>query len=647
VKIHAKHIIKIKFFIISLLLTSLSGCQSISSLVRDEQPYYTKDTQIKSVRKTIPDEKIDTAARSLAAEGLALMETGEYQKASEQFNKALKLDINNSYLHFLNGLTYHYRAIKEESQLYELAIEGYTRARKFDSSNWYASFYLGQVYMEQRNFELAKKNFETAAIYASNDPDVLYGLAAASYYSRDLRTAEAALKQLRKLTLNDDLSTAVYHSSAIVNAAIGQPQEAQNYLSKFKILAPENINNALVLNRVEDWNRVHRIAQKENLVKTAGVYDSYYGYENHDEEDEGESDSEDNNENESYGYYSQVINNDETEDEFVDDQMAVVDVTIIRTEEDISTAKGVNLLSGLQIQFGDPLSGIPGLSFGRERVKDLTGTDNDTINTRTITNLISFSGVTYSLNIANSQTGRNEILARPTLVARAGQMSDFFSGVEVAAAATSGGAGDSVSIEKEVGVKLSVTPEFLPNDRVILQVEAERTFLTQPSRSVEFEFRLDTSKTTVNANVAMKFGQTLILSGLSERETEKNRDGVPILQDVPGLQYLFSRATTRDFRKSVLILLTPRRAQYLYEAEDERDSRLENLPEEEKERSLFERRFNDWFEPLPHTAHIFEHFKTNLLYQDEFRTGDFPLIKWNSLQTHSDRIRGAQQFLYY
>jgi len=65
--------------------------------------------------------------------------------------------------------------------------------------------------------------------------------------------------------------------------------------------------------------------------------------------------------------------------------------------------------------------------------------------------------------------------------------------------------GDSVSIDKEIGVKLEVTPDVLPNDMLKLRVFAERTFLTQPSRSVEFQYRLDTTKTSVNATVAMKY----------------------------------------------------------------------------------------------------------------------------------------------
>src|SRR5690606_26800581 len=86
---------------------------------------------------------------------------------------------------------------------------------------------------------------------------------------------------------------------------------------------------------------------------------------------------------------------------FFNPNMVVVDVVLIGIEEDRRETRGINLLNGLQLQFGDPLVPLPALSFGRNRVKDLTNSGLAE-NTRTITSLISIPSVTYSLNIANS-----------------------------------------------------------------------------------------------------------------------------------------------------------------------------------------------------------------------------------------------------
>ena len=69
----------------------------------------------------------------------------------------------------------------------------------------------------------------------------------------------------------------------------------------------------------------------------------------------------------------------------------------------------------------------------------------------------------------NSSSERNEILARPTLVALNRESSNFFSGTEIKASAVGAGEGATVEISKEIGVKLSVTPEFLANGKIKLK----------------------------------------------------------------------------------------------------------------------------------------------------------------------------------
>ncbi len=601
--------------IAGVCLITIAGCQTVG----DTGVWKTSSSQMVSLPETnvmasISVASIDTEAKKIAADGISFLDKHDYVQAIDAFNKALKLDISNTYLHFLNGLAYHMRAKRDESQFYPLAIKGYEMALKFDGSNWLARYYLGLIYMDQRKFSLAQNHLAQAVLHKNNDPEVLYQLAAASYYAYDLRTAEATLSHLRSLNLSEDWKRKVLRVSAISNAALNQSQQAEIFNAEYQSFDPVLSKADNLTARLASWQKTHEVSPLIQLAQS----------------EDGNEDSEE---------YNQ-----KGDEPFIDSQMAVVEVTIIRTEEDISTSTGINLLSGLQLQFGDIDAGTAGFSIARNSVRDNTGDNADT--SKTITSLISIPAITYSLNIANAQDGRNEVLARPTLVARSGQTSEFFSGVEVAAAATSGGGGDSISIEKEIGVRLLVTPEFLPDNVILLNVEAERTFLTQPSRSVEFEFRLDTSKTTVNANVAMKFGQTLILSGLSERETENNNDGVPVLQDIPLVKYFFSRKTTRDFRKSVLILMTPRKTQYLHESDKDRNRRVIRMNDEEKSRDLLERKYSDWFNPLPTTSAIFEHLKLNKLYQEEFRTGDFPVQKWNTSNTHGQRLSELAEMFY-
>jgi Flp pilus assembly secretin CpaC len=72
----------------------------------------------------------------------------------------------------------------------------------------------------------------------------------------------------------------------------------------------------------------------------------------------------------------------------------------------------------------------------------------------------------------------------------------------------------------------------------------------------------------VSAATKVNINETLVLSGLTEHELISGSSGVPILKDIPGIQYLFSKNTVQNFNKTVLILITPRRVVAYGEALD-------------------------------------------------------------------------------
>jgi len=188
------------------------------------------------------------------------------------------------------------------------------------------------------------------------------------------------------------------------------------------------------------------------------------------------------------------------------------------------------------------------------------------------------------------------------------------------------------------GVKLAVTPTFLSNNRIQLQVDAERTVLSPIIDSPGFAYRLDIAETTVNANVVMNFGDTLILSGLSEKKTSQTRDGVPLLQDIPVIQYFFSKKTTHDYHRSVLILITPRLPVYA--------STSESSPGEIATIKALKEKLG-----LPPTfssnaLSILNDLKTSDVFR-EFRQGDVTIERWDRMQSTASRLKQALEFLYY
>ena len=624
-------------------LLAVAGCSSMSELrLADAPAGYHIPALHQSAAKLadgIPQDRLTTASRQLAMEGIKALDAKQYEKASALFNLALKTDINNSYLHFLNGLSYHIRALNGEGSLYPLAQQGYEMAIQFDASNKVARHYQGLLYIDRREYVMAKGQLMEAALYDKNDTELLYDLAYAAYYAKDPATSYAALQGIMA-TPGYAESTQLLRALAIVAAAAGDDGAARKFLARMAEAAPPGTEMSFTENRVNTWRDSYggRFIKAQfpaapaagggfpaapaapaaggfPAAPAAGGFPAAPGA-------------------------GGAAGAAKLGGGFFEKNMVMLDVAIIATQEDNTDTFGVNLLDGLRIQFGNS-SGTAAVV--RNSMSDLVNGNN---NTRSITRVIQIPAITYTMNIANSKDSRNEVLARPTLVALGGLPSTFFSGTDVIGAAVSSGQGGSVQVQKEAGVKLAVTPEFLPDNLIKIQVVAERTFLTTPNSSVVFDFRLDTSKTLVNANVVMKYGETLILSGLSERNTENASSGVPFLRDIPIVQYLFNRKSIRDFNKSVLILVTPRRANYTNRAQEDIEADAGKMTEFEKVQAEFEDKYKLWFKPVPTPAMAVSMMETSTVFR-EFRSGDLKLDSWISRATVGGRLKSALNMLYY
>ncbi|MBF0100960.1 MAG: tetratricopeptide repeat protein [Desulfobacterales bacterium] len=634
-----------------LLLLMISGCSNFKTV--HNQALTTK-TDMQPVYESINPDRLDTKPKKLVAEGIKALEQENYTEASTKFNEALQLRPDKSYYHLLNALTYHLIGLEGNHPSLELAEEGYKLAIKFDSSNWFANYFLGILYLERGQYEKAQAQLAEALILEPNDPAILNAFMYASYYSHRPDFAGGAIQSLDTSAF---ASRTLLKNAAMVTAALGDQKNAQQYYHQLQAQSQspdEQAELEKLSRRLKDWQTFY-----SNTVRILNI--SSEGSDSTSTKETDVTKEEDVSESKSaVEEMSTNIDGFKTS-EAMRTKMVIVDVVIILTEENITTARGVNLLNGLQIEFGNTLKTLP--AYGYDWTKGATRTFNNTAVEqgnlptqdrmenigKNIVKALTIPAISYSLNIANAHNQRNEILARPTLVALADKTSTFFSGFELNASTISkdaSGFSTAVNIEKQIGVKLTVTPSFMDDGRIMLSVSAERTFLRTPSADIQYENKIEASKNMVLANVVMRYGETLILSGLSEKEAETVRDGVPFLQDIPIIQYLFSKKATKDFQKSVLILMTPRPSEYIYQPENASAEYDQFLNEYEKPLESLRARYGDWFKPYPNWAPVFNHMQTNGLYR-EFRTGDVELEKWSDLRCLKQRFKQIIDFLYY
>ena len=228
------------------------------------------------------------------------------------------------------------------------------------------------------------------------------------------------------------------------------------------------------------------------------------------------------------------------------------------------------------------------------------------------------AAASYSVNIANASDERVSVLARPHLTALNGTTAKFLAGGELVYKVAGNISGDIKPYP--FGTTLTVTPTLLRTPaedgtpRVHVKVEAGRLSVlalldADPNQPTPF------SKVTVASEAVLSLGQTLILSGLSQRESRTGRSGVPYLRDIPILKYFFSTKSTTTADTAVIILLTPRDPAFsgernrkdLAEFVEKRRAFIRARQGTEEDMRRFRERYPDWdqFPPNRFASHIF------------------------------------------
>ncbi len=172
------------------------------------------------------------------------------------------------------------------------------------------------------------------------------------------------------------------------------------------------------------------------------------------------------------------------------------------------------------------------------------------------------ASVDYDVNIANAAQDRVAVLARPHLTTLSGTPAKFMAGGEYVFKVSGNISGDIKPYP--FGTTLTVTPTLLREPtgdgrpQVHMKVEAGRSSILSLIASTDSSGSTIFDKVQISSEAVLGVGQTLILSGLSQRESRTGQSGVPILSSIPLIKYLFSQETTAETNTAVVILLTPR-----------------------------------------------------------------------------------------
>jgi len=625
-------------------------------------------TQEKSLEQIL-SEKANSEEKGLVKEGIQALLAANYEEASQKFNIALVDDPTNSWLHTLNAMAYQLLARKGDVSQLEIAEAGYNQALKFEPSNSIASLQLGRVKKQQKDYKRAQEEFANVLLIEPNSLPALYELASTSYYLGDIKTAQAAIERYVKAAPN---KAEAYRAAGMIMAAAGKSPEANAYIKKYESLAENKSQAKFAKRRADEWKRLYdsgmiMLAQADATAAGGDAPSATTA------PDQNASATGPANEGSPGNTPKQAA---VPEAPAGPQQMVAIDAIVMRVSELGQTKKGNNILENFSLTLAPGTHmyararGIP--DPNNSKTINADGTSTTTINdpgnidfqgvpmfpgatnlaatiagggsplsvSRLFTQGISFGSVSYSLNIANAYNERIKVLDRPSVTTIVGKSAEFYAGTDLALG-LSGQFGGNVA-KTPTGITVKVTPIALVGDRILLEIEVQGSLTPAiiPEDTTKTFTRIQTSH--VKTTVEMKLGETLMLGGINSHEDQNSKDGFPLLQDIPVIQYLFSQEVTSSFRKSVTYLITPRSHEKNMAAIKQAFTNPTDGPTNLTE---LEMRNKDWFAPYNNNQVMI--LKYAAPFYREFRTGDITPIVWWQDEDFNEQITQIASFLYY
>jgi type IV pilus assembly protein PilQ len=169
--------------------------------------------------------------------------------------------------------------------------------------------------------------------------------------------------------------------------------------------------------------------------------------------------------------------------------------------------------------------------------------------------------VDLELSAAQAE-GRGEVVSSPKVITANQKEATIEQGTEIPYLQSSSSGAATISFKKAV-LSLKVTPQITPDDRVILDLTVTKDSIGQLIQVAAVGTSLASSvpsidTRTINTQVLVNDGQTVVLGGILETEKRDTETKVPFLGDVPVLGHLFKTTSKSSKKSELLIFVTPK-----------------------------------------------------------------------------------------
>ena len=190
--------------------------------------------------------------------------------------------------------------------------------------------------------------------------------------------------------------------------------------------------------------------------------------------------------------------------------------------------------------------------------------------------LYQFMGSDFNATLqAIATAGKAQVLSRPSILARDGQMAEIVVGqsVYLPSGVSFSAVGNSVTTVptingtyQNVGIQLDVTPFIGANNLVQMILEPQITSIdtSTPGQVIEggsiissAVYAPNINKRSANTVVVTPDGQPVVIGGLISNEKSVNDSKIPLLGDIPLLGQLFKFSAKSNQKSELLMFITP------------------------------------------------------------------------------------------
>ena len=154
-------------------------------------------------------------------------------------------------------------------------------------------------------------------------------------------------------------------------------------------------------------------------------------------------------------------------------------------------------------------------------------------------------------------SGEGEVVSQPKVITGDKQKASIKSGTEIPYQ-EGAASGATTTAFKEAVLKLDVTPNITPDDRILLDLVVNQDSVGElvPSGNGGLIPTIDTTELTTQVLVGN--GETVVLGGVFRNEELVKVEKVPLLGDIPYLGNLFKSKANTQQKTETLIFITPR-----------------------------------------------------------------------------------------